>query len=101
MARTQEPPEKPLHWVASAKKDLLGFPEGVVDDFGYALGVVQQGGTPPLGELVAAGYNELREQSICCQDTLQTFLLLGDPLTTVKISAGDQIFLPIIRNLGG
>jgi phage-related protein len=40
-------PEKPLHWVGSAKKDLLGFPEDVVDDFGYALGVVQQGETPP------------------------------------------------------
>ena len=39
-------PEKPLHWVGSAKKDLLGFPEAVVDDFGYALGVVQAGGAP-------------------------------------------------------
>ncbi len=47
MARTLPAPEKPLHWVGSAKKDLLGFPEDVVDDFGYALGVVQQGGTPP------------------------------------------------------
>lgn len=39
--------EKPLHWVGSAKKDLLGFPEAVVDDIGYALGVVQLGGVPP------------------------------------------------------
>ena len=39
--------EKPLHWVGSAKKDLLKFPEEVVDDFGFALGVVQQGGVPP------------------------------------------------------
>ena len=36
-----------MHWVGSAKKDLLGFPEEVVDDFGYALGLVQQGGVPP------------------------------------------------------
>jgi phage-related protein len=41
------PAEKPLHWIGSAKKDLLGFPEAVVDDIGYALGVVQQGGLPP------------------------------------------------------
>jgi phage-related protein len=41
------PPEKPLHWVGSAKRDLLRFPEQVVDDLGYALGLVQQGGTPP------------------------------------------------------
>ena len=48
MARTLE---KPLHWVGSTKKDLLGFPEDVVDDFGYALGMVQQGGTPPSAKL--------------------------------------------------
>jgi len=38
--------DKPLHWVGSAKKDLLGFPIDVIDDVGYALGVVQQGGAP-------------------------------------------------------
>ena len=40
-------PEKPLHWVGSSKKDLLTFPGEVVDDLGYALSVVQHGGTPP------------------------------------------------------
>ena len=39
--------EKPLHWVGSAKKDLLALPDDVVDDFGYALGAVQMGATPP------------------------------------------------------
>lgn len=39
--------EKPLHWAGSSKKDLLAFPEEVIDDIGYALGVVQLGGTPP------------------------------------------------------
>ena len=39
--------EKPLYWVGSSKKDLLGFPEEVVDNIGYALGVVQYGGYPP------------------------------------------------------
>ncbi len=38
--------EKPLHWVGSSKRDFLGFPEGVVDDVGYALGAVQLGGRP-------------------------------------------------------
>ena len=47
MAQKPPLPEKPLHWVGSSKKDLLAFPEKVVDDFGYALGVVQQGGSPP------------------------------------------------------
>jgi len=39
--------EKPLHWVGSSKRDLLGFPERVVDNIGYALGVVQYAGRPP------------------------------------------------------
>ncbi len=38
--------EKPLHWVGSAKRDLLALPEAVVDDFGYALSAVQSGATP-------------------------------------------------------
>ena len=40
------PGERPLYWIGSARKDLLAFPEEVVDDFGYELGVVQQGGAP-------------------------------------------------------
>lgn len=39
--------EKPLHWVGSSKKDLLGFPEEAVDNIGYALSAVQFGGNPP------------------------------------------------------
>jgi phage-related protein len=35
-----------LHWVGSSKKDLLSFPEEVIDDFGYALGAVQLGAVP-------------------------------------------------------
>ncbi len=50
MPRTPLPPEKPLYWVGSAKKDLLTFPEPVVDEFGYALGVVQLGGMPPAAK---------------------------------------------------
>lgn len=46
MARASTPNDRPLHWVGSSKKDLLSFPSAVVDDFGYALSVVQHGGTP-------------------------------------------------------
>lgn len=45
--RQQIKPERPVYWVGSSKKDLVAFPCDVVDDFGYALGVVQLGGTPP------------------------------------------------------
>jgi phage-related protein len=47
MRKTRPPGEKPLHWVGSSKKDLLGFPEEVIDNIGFALGVVQYGGYPP------------------------------------------------------
>lgn len=43
-------PEKPLHWVGSAKDDLLEFLPEVVDDLGYALYLVQIGGKPPMAK---------------------------------------------------
>ena len=47
MRKRRAPGERPLHWVGSSKKDLLVFPEDVVDNMGYALSVVQFGGYPP------------------------------------------------------
>lgn len=35
---------KPLNWVASSKKDLLGFPKAVRREVGIALTVAQYGG---------------------------------------------------------
>ena len=39
MSPSERAVQKPLHWVGSAKRDLLMFPDAVVDDFGYALGL--------------------------------------------------------------
>ena len=39
--------EKPVHWVGSSKADLLAFPDEVVSEMGYALGVAQLGGKHP------------------------------------------------------
>ena len=47
MRKNKAAGEKPLHWVGSSKKDLLDFPEEVVDNIGYSLGVVQYGRHPP------------------------------------------------------
>ena len=41
------PRQKPLEWVASAKKDLLTFPETARRNIGYALGLAQLGGRYP------------------------------------------------------
>jgi phage-related protein len=63
--RARRPPdEKPLHWVGPSKRDLLRFPERVVDNIGYALGVVQYGGRPPSAKLLkglGAGVLEIVE----------------------------------------
>jgi phage-related protein len=56
---------KPLHWVASAKKDLLKMPEQVVDVFGYALYLAQSGlkheQAKPLKGFGSAGILEIVE----------------------------------------
>jgi len=39
--------EKPLFWIGSAKRDLLGFPDAVKDGIGIALSVAQFGGKHP------------------------------------------------------
>ena len=41
------PNETSLDWIGSSKKDLLAFPEPVIDAMGYALGVAQLGGKHP------------------------------------------------------
>jgi hypothetical protein len=55
--------------------------------------------TAKIGALIEAGNVELLTQSACCQDTLKTFLLLGDPLTTVRVypSAIPQLYLPLVQ----
>jgi phage-related protein len=50
MPRRPVPGEKPLYWVGSAKKDLLGFPETVKDNIGIALSVAQFGGKHPAAK---------------------------------------------------
>jgi phage-related protein len=56
---------KPLEWVASSKKELLSMPQDVVDLFGYALHLAQQGGkhaqAKPLKGFGSAGVLEVVE----------------------------------------
>ena len=55
--------------------------------------------TAKMGALIEAGNLELLTQGACCQDTLKTFLLLGDPLTTVQVYPGaiPELYLPLVR----
>lgn len=63
--RTRPPRnEKPLHWMGSSKRELLEFPETVIDNIGYALSAVQLGGHPPSAKPwkgLGAGVSEIVE----------------------------------------
>ena len=56
---------KPLHWVGSSKRDLLSLPEPVVDLFGFALYLAQDGKkheqAKPLRGFGSAGVLEVVE----------------------------------------
>jgi phage-related protein len=45
------PPEKPLEWAGSSKRDLLGFPDEVRRNVGYALSLAQLGGKHPVSKV--------------------------------------------------
>ena len=45
------PREKPLDWAGSSKRDLLGFPDEVRRNVGYALGLAQLGGKLPASKV--------------------------------------------------
>jgi len=56
---------KPLHWVGSSKRDLVSLPEPVVDLFGFALYLAQDGKkheqAKPLRGFGSAGVLEVVE----------------------------------------
>jgi phage-related protein len=58
---------KTLHWVGSAKKDLMAMPETVKDTFGYALHLAQAGSkhtaAKPLSGFGSAGVLEVVESA--------------------------------------
>ena len=51
----------------------------------------------PLGKLALAGYMELFTNSGCCTDALQTFMLMGDPLTKARVYAPQSFHLPLLQ----
>ena len=51
MRKVPMPGERPLLWVGPCKKDLLRFPDAVIDAIGTALSVAQFGGFHPSAKL--------------------------------------------------
>jgi hypothetical protein len=54
-------------------------------------------GQAAVGGLVQAGYVELFERGNCCQDALRTFVLLGDPLTQMRMAEARSLYLPLVQ----
>lgn len=50
MARNVAADGRPFDWLGSSKKDFRTFPEAVISDMGYALGLAQLGGKHPLAK---------------------------------------------------
>ena len=78
------------------------------DDLQYGfhkLLAAKEPGTAKLGELVQAGYYENFSPSpernklyACCEDVRRTFLLFGDPLTTVRLLPDMSVYLPMVTS---
>ncbi len=49
-----------------------------------------------LGDLVLAGYFDLLTQSPCCQESANTYVVLGDVATRARVFAPTQRYLPFI-----
>jgi hypothetical protein len=49
-----------------------------------------------IGALVQAGQLTLFTQGVCCQETLSTFVLFGDPMIQPNVEAAQQIYLPTV-----
>ncbi|MFZ4083902.1 MAG: type II toxin-antitoxin system RelE/ParE family toxin [Pirellula sp.] len=64
--------EKSLVWVGQSKKDLLRFPDDVVDAIGFALGEVQNGRMPKSAK-VLQGFGGASVMEIVADDSSGTF----------------------------
>ncbi len=51
-------------------------------------------GDKRLGALTQAGYLALFAEKACCQESLRTFVLLGDPLTIPQAAAERKVWMP-------
>jgi hypothetical protein len=49
----------------------------------------------PIGQLAAAGSLELFTYGTCCQDTLATYALLGDPAMPARVMPARSLYLPL------
>ena len=54
-------------------------------------------GQATLGELTQAGLHQLYTGAGCCLDALQTYALLGDPMTRVRVTLPDRYFVPMLE----
>jgi hypothetical protein len=51
----------------------------------------------PIGMLTLAGYLDLFMNGGCCQDTIRTFALLGDPAMPARVQPAQRVYLPFVQ----
>ena len=50
-----------------------------------------------VGALTQAGYLALFAEGLCCQESLRTFVILGDPLTVPQAAVERNLWLPWVE----
>ena len=50
-----------------------------------------------LGALTQAGYLTLFAEGLCCQESLRTFVILGDPLTVPQAAVERKVWMPWVE----
>ncbi|NTW01157.1 MAG: hypothetical protein HGA19_07565 [Oscillochloris sp.] len=84
-------------WSSAGLGVLYGH-DALQRGFLNALWSAPAGSSPRLGTLTMAGYQELFTASSCCQESLRTYSLLGDPLTPAAVRAGSsEVVLPFVH----
>ena len=49
-----------------------------------------------MGDLIMGGYLEQYTESACCDDVRRTFMLMGDPMTRVRMGEIEGAYLPLV-----
>ena len=63
---------KPLHWVASSKKDVLEFPDDVRSEVGYTLYLAQKG-DKGLNTVLMVGFGSAKVLEVTMDDVGNTY----------------------------
>lgn len=66
---------KPVHWIASSKRDLTGFPRGVQHEAGYAIHLAQDG-DKGVNAVPMVGFGDASVVEVVMNETSGTYRVI-------------------------